>query len=125
MTETVDAHAVDLKIVCRDALTVSADLRLVLRLKDRIIRASRGRENSADRRSFRLDFALDRRRFPGVSRINSYGSRPACGSRLTSVVVIPLVTFAFSVWSCAAVSSLIDDHGRDLADLENHVKALE
>jgi len=40
MAETVYTHAVDLKIVGGDALTMSADLWLVLRLKDRIIRAS-------------------------------------------------------------------------------------
>src|SRR5215213_1445721 len=41
MAETVDTHAVDLKIVCGDTLTIRSDLRLILGLEDRDVRTAR------------------------------------------------------------------------------------
>src|SRR5713226_2363643 len=43
MREAVDAHAVNLEVICRDALTVGSDLHLVFNLEDRIIRPARPR----------------------------------------------------------------------------------
>src|SRR6266851_3263180 len=43
MSEAVHAHPVNLKVICREALTVGSDLYLVFNLKDRIIRPTRPR----------------------------------------------------------------------------------
>src|SRR5260370_4950443 len=43
MSEAVHAHPVNLKVICREALTVRSDLYLVFNLEDRIIRRTRPR----------------------------------------------------------------------------------
>ncbi len=123
MAETVYAHAVDLKIVGRNALTVGADLRLVLGLKDRIIRASRAwriRQTGGVSVWASSGIAKNSGRQPdqfvrittGLRQSLDLGGRDSfCDVRVLS----------FELCSC-----FVGDRDRrsDLADLENYVDAL-